>query len=514
MTKRKKLLWWVVVPGLLTVLTLAVISLILLSPPYLRRKAETTLSTQLNLDVTVEDLSLSVWPRPHVSGRGVTLKLPGRPDLPPFITIDHFSVNVGLLSALRKHVRTVHAGGLRINVPPGDARQALSSGGPSGDGTMSDVIIDEFITHDAELLFVRRKPGQRPLTFKIHDLTVRDIGFNRRMPYDARLTNPIPQGLVKAAGTIGPWLKEAPTDTPLDGSYTFVDADLGTINGIGGTLQSTGTFTGQLTSINAKGTSEVPDFSLDLGGKPVHLTATFDTTVDGTDGTTVLNRVEAKILNTPMVVTGAITNLEGPGRHQVELHVEIADGRIEDLMVMAIDSPQAPMTGDVALKSSFNLPPGPSRVRDRLELSGEFGLGKARFTDKDVQSKMQELSRRSQGKDKDDPLGRVMTSLKGKFRISKGRLTLPNLVFEVPGANVTLRGTYGLATGALDFRGTLKMKATVSKAMGGFKSIFLKPFDRIFRKEGAGAVVPIKITGNRKDPKFGLEIGRVFKKGD
>jgi hypothetical protein len=54
------------------------------------------------------------------------------------------------------------------------------------------------------------------------------------------------------------------------------------------------------------------------------------------------------------------------------------------------------------------------------------------------------------------------------------------------------------------------MDATVSKAMGGFKSIFLKPFDFIFRKDGAGAVIPIRITGTRKQPKMGMEVRRVF----
>ena len=97
------------------------------------------------------------------------------------------------------------------------------------------------------------------------------------------------------------------TTSPLTGEYTFTDADLSTINGIGGTLSSTGTFKGQLTAINAIGQSQVPDFNLDLGGKPVPLTAQFDTLIDGTDGTTILNRVDAKLLNTKMVVSGAIT---------------------------------------------------------------------------------------------------------------------------------------------------------------------------------------------------------------
>jgi hypothetical protein len=75
---------------------------------------------------------------------------------------------------------------------------------------------------------------------------------------------------------------------------------------------------------------------------------------------------------------------------------------------------------------------------------------------------------------------------------------------------VRLNGTYGLATETLDFRGTLSMRTSVSRAVGGFRSIFLRPFDPLFRQNGQGSVVPIKITGPRSKPEFGLEMGRVF----
>ena len=59
------------------------------------------------------------------------------------------------------------------------------------------------------------------------------------------------------------------------------------------------------------------------------------------------------------------------------------------------------------------------------------------------------------------------------------------------------------------------MDATISQAAGGgMKSFFLKAVDPFFRKNGKGAVVPIKITGNRKDPKFGLELFKKDNGGD
>src|SRR4029079_19235774 len=101
-----------------------------------------------------------------------------------------------------------------------------------------DVIIDHFHTHDAELTFVRRKPGATPLTFANHDLSVHDIGFTHPMPFTATLTNPIPRGLVRTEGSVGPWKPGDIDGIALAGKYVFEDAQLATINGIGGTLQS------------------------------------------------------------------------------------------------------------------------------------------------------------------------------------------------------------------------------------------------------------------------------------
>jgi hypothetical protein len=53
----------------------------------------------------------------------------------------------------------------------------------------------------------------------------------------------------------------------------------------------------------------------------------------------------------------------------------------------------------------------------------------------------------------------------------------------------------------------LNMEANVSKAVGGFKSIFLKVLDPFFRKNGR-TQVPIKIEGTIEDPRPGLRLGR------
>ena len=117
-----------------------------------------------------------------------------------------------------------------------------------------------------------------------------------------------------------------------------MDADLATINGIGGTLDSTGDFTGNLEAIKVVGLANVPDFSLDLGGKPLPLTSNFTAIVNGTDGTTELENVDAVLVTTPLNVKGAIRNLPGPGNRHVELAVNVPEGRVEDLLALALDT--------------------------------------------------------------------------------------------------------------------------------------------------------------------------------
>ena len=507
----RRLVLWMAAVGVAVAIVLLAASAWMLRPAFLTPRITALLSSRLNLETTIDAVSVAFWPRPRISGSGLLMRVPGRPDLPPFISIDRFWVDAGPLTIWRQRVGTVHLDGLKIAVPPSEARGDLPGAGPpSEDGSASKVIVDHLVTHDAVLQFVPRRPDKLPLTFRIHELKLDALGFDRAIPFYTKLTNPVPKGLVESRGTFGPWRRDDPAETPVAGEYTLTDADLSTINGIGGILQSSGKYEGALTKISTVGEAETKDFSLDLGGRPVPLHTRFHTIVDGTDGSTRLERVDAKLRNSSFSTWGNITNLSGPGRHAIDLEFDINKGRIEDLLALSIDS--APLlSGDVTVQGKLSLPPGPTKVRKRLNVAGKFALARGQFTDAKVQEKLRELSRRSQGKGQDEDPGRVLTSMKGRFTLENGVLSLPDLSFEVPGAAVNLAGHYVIDGELIDFHGTLKMQATVSKAVGGFKSIFLKPFDALFREKGAGAVVPIKITGTRQEPKMGIEMGKVFK---
>jgi len=55
------------------------------------------------------------------------------------------------------------------------------------------------------------------------------------------------------------------------------------------------------------------------------------------------------------------------------------------------------------------------------------------------------------------------------------------------------------------------MQAKLSQTVTGKKSFFLKLADPFFKRDGAGSVVPIRISGTRDAPKFALDL---FHKSD
>jgi hypothetical protein len=197
----------------------------------------------------------------------------------------------------------------------------------------------------------------------------------------------------------------------------------------------------------------------------------------------------------------------------IDLKASIQHGRIEDLLALAMKTAKPPFTGDMAMTSTVHVPAGQGPVRDRLRIDGTFGLAQTKFTDGEIERKLTELSRRGQGKGEDEPMSRVMTNLKGSFHLADRQLRLTDFTFQVPGATVQLAGTYALSSETMDFEGQLRMKAPLSNVIGGFKSIFVKPFDWMFKREGVGSVIPIRITGTKEQPKFGVRVGAALTRG-
>ena len=514
MTRRTKI--WLLIAAIAIAAAIVAgvaISMIPIRSDVLRERVVALLSDQLESEVSIESLEGRIFPRVSVSGRGVVIRHKGRTDVPPLINVAEFEIRGSLRDLMQqpRRVGEVRLRGLRVQISPGDDDEEKAE--RTEDEKRADVrnyqrvIIERFEAPDTVITLIPKKPGKAPKVFTVHHLVMESLGINQTIPYIATLTNPVPKGEIETSGTFGPWNVASPARTPITGKYSFANANLDTIEGLAGVLSSTGEFRGPINRIEVQGTTDTPKFQVDAGGLPVPLKTRFSAVVDGSDGDTFLQQVDASFLDTSMTARGAVIGLEGVQGRRIVVDVDMQKGRIEDLLRLAVQSEQPILRGAARLQAKLVIPPEKKKVIDKLQLNGEFVLSQAKFTDASVQTKLVGLSRRGRGMSKEEEVGDVLSNLRGRFAVQNAAARFSSLTFSVPGAAVELAGRYGLRDETIAFKGKLKMQATLSKvAGGGVKGFFLKPFDRIFREKGSGMVLPIKIEGTRKNPKFGLDM--------
>ena len=291
--------------------------------PWVRDWVVEALAARLDSEVTLEFFEVSFLPRPAFSGRGLVIRYQGRTDIPPFIAIRKFSGTTDLTGVLRRRAREVRLEGLEISVPP-RRRDDLPNvkAAPASDSGKGRTFIDRLVSENARLSILSKDPEKNPKVFDIFTLEMRDVGLAAPAAFTASLTNPIPFGKVDTTGHFGPWRRDAPSLTPLDGEYAF-KADLGTIKGVAGTLDSVGSFAGVLERIEAKGSTTTPNFSLpSLHAGALPLETRFDAVIDGTSGDVFLTRVDATLGASAFTTSGAIAGVEGVRGKRLTLDVE------------------------------------------------------------------------------------------------------------------------------------------------------------------------------------------------
>jgi hypothetical protein len=486
----------------------------------LRVRLIDTLEDRLNVDADLDSLTLRFHPSLRAIGRGLVLRTRGRSDIPPLIEVKTFVVDANLSGLWRRTVSFVKLEGLRIQIPPDDGNEEPgdtpdSPPPPPGSALPADylkqVVISDLDAPDAVLTVLRRDPTKPPRTWSLHRLHVKQVSFSTTMPFETVLTNALPPGEIQASGTFGPWHAFDPGATPLGGAFVFNDADLSVFDGIGGTLSAAGSFRGTLDRIDITGRTQTPDFVVNTGRHRVALATSYHAIVDATNGNTTLDPVDATFLNTSVNARGGVYEEPGVNGRVIRLNLVIDRGRLEDIMRLAVPSPRPPMSGAMRLNTKFVIPPGKRDIVDKLQLDGTFSIANGRFTDAGVQTKINELSKRASARTEETAIRAVGSNFEGRFQLGSSRLALPAVSFDVPGALVQLRGEYGMRHEDIDFAGNLYMDAKISQTVTGFKSLLLKVVDPFFRRNGK-TVVPLKISGSRSDPKFGVDFGRALRR--
>jgi hypothetical protein len=499
-----------------------------------------------------EGKGLRIWPPAQVEGvavPGSASPTPPAAPVAPLIKLAEFRFHAPLHYDPNRPIRitVVQLKGLDVDLPPrshfehelgamrgvaapGNSTSTLgtpaipgSVGQPSAGRGLLRFQVESLECNEAHLTVETSKPGKLPLEFAIPHLKLTGIGSGGAMGFEAELTNPRPVGTIHTRGELGPWLVADPGESPLAGDYRFEHADLSGFKGIAGILSSTGHYQGTLRDMTVDGETDTPDFRLTHFGTALPLHTRFHALVDGTNGDTRLEPVEATLGHSHFWARGQIVRViaaesgkSGPhaGGHDISLNVNVDRGRIEDFLRLTSRSGTPLLTGAMTMTAALEIPPGPVPVHRRLKLAGTFALDDAQFTSPKVQVRIGELSARGQGRPKDAKTagaGDVRSTMRGNFQMAGGVITLPALEYTVPGAVIDLKGTYGVEGGMLNFAGTAKMQATVSQMVGGWKGLLLKPMDRYFQRDGAGTVVPIVIDGTRENPQFRIDFDRMKK---
>jgi hypothetical protein len=479
--------------------------------PRMRRELELWLSQRLNSDVAVESLTVSLFPTVRVEGTGLVLRIKDRPDLPPFVTVRRW-VGTGDLSRLRsRRFSEVRLEGAVITVPPGRSKDLrplrMAGGGRKRRGPRAP-LFDRLVA-DAVTISVQPRDADRdPVVWDVRDLEMRDFSLDTAVPFSATVDTPLPADRARVSGTAGPWPPGDFERLPMTGQFTF-EGDLAAVAGLDGRISVSGNVLGTLARLATSGTASSPQLGLKAGAAGLlPMAATFDAAFDGTSGDLYVSRLTTTLAGASFETAGRVLRKRGVRGRHVTLSVKTPeDCDVADLLRLLIDGARPPVSGRLSLDASLDLPPGEADVLERLTAAGTFRVLHARFANDEVQAKVDELSRRGQGRPTDTTITRVASSMEGEVSLRGSRLSLRAVRFEVPGVAIDASGSYGLTSERLDFRGVARLDARMSRTQIGAKRVFLLPLDPLLSKDGAGTRVVLDISGTRSTPAVDVDLG-------
>ena len=459
--RRNRWLVWVAGASLTALATVAVLVAIVLhrAEPFLRARIVSALEDRFHGRVELDSFHMSLIHGLRAEGKGLRIWPPAQADGAsdaggtgsgePLIRLAEFHFRAPLHYEPGKpfQIRVVELEGLDVHLPPRSHFEHVSSGADSSSGGMLNTTsgahdsgtplvsfsVDRLDCKDARLVLETSKPGKLPQEIAIAFLKLTGVSSSQAMGFEAELTNPRPVGTIHTKGEFGPSPGPDLGESPVQGEYVFNHADLSVFKGIAGILSSTGHYDGTLRDLTVDGQTDTPDFQLRPFNNPLPLHTNFHAKVDGTNGDTWLQPVDATLGHSHFTAQGKVVRVVAPaegGRppvskgHDISLDVNVDRARIEDFLRLASHSATSLMTGAVTAKSTLHIPPGPEHVVKRLGLNGSFKLDGALFTSTKIQEDIRQLSLRGQGRPQDvkrgDPAvtdSDFSSSMRGDFKM-------------------------------------------------------------------------------------------------
>ena len=502
---------WLLIGVALAVVVIAISGILLTRNwPFTERAVKQALQDRFARQVEIRGFRMIYWP-PGCVVDGISFLHHQRKDLPPLITVQSLTIRgsyAGLLG-IHKRVPEIRVVGLHVLVPPKRPDGHSSNLMPLTTSTSGKQLgIGELTTDDALLEFRSAEPGKESLKMPIHRLTLDHVGESDSIGFHAAFLNTEPPGEIRSEGRIGPWNEDDPGSTPVSGSYTYENVNLGAFQGLGGTLSSRGKFSGTFGHLDAEGQVDVPNFNVSTSSHTVHLTSEFQAVVDAMNGDVSLQNVRSSFRRTIIVAKGAVSGHPGQKGKTVALDMTVKDGRIQDLLYLFTEDKNPSMTGTVNLRAKVEVPPGPPGFLTKLSLISDVGIGSGRFTNPTVQMPVNKLTESARGETKqqeaEDPQT-VLSNLRGRVSVKNGVATLLDTSFTAPGTRAEIGGNYNLLNKTVDLRGVLYTNGKLADTTSGFKAVVLKGLSPFLKKKNV-TIVPFTITGTSSDPKFAMDL--------
>ena len=511
---RRRLLKWIGIVGLVVLAVLLATGIVMAhrASAVLKNRIIETLRASYHGRVELGSVIVVAWDGFEVTGDTLRIYPPedaaAGSSAHPLISLRHFDFHAPLTGLFLRpmHVGSVKVNGLEIDIPPVRRQALLQTQVKSHDKI--EILVDEIVCDNSRLVIGNANPDKGPKVFDLQHIELHNVGPKAPWRYQAALINAIPRGEIQAAGSFGPWQTDSPADTPVTGRYIFQHADLHTINGLGGILSSTGNFQGKLDRIAVDGTTETPDFSLDTANHAVPLHTKFHAIVDGITGDTYLQPVEATLRSSSFTASGAVVDVKGVG-HTLDLDVNIPAGRLQDFLDLTVQTKPAVLTAVMSAKAKLHIQAAIERVVQRLNIQGRFSLRAMHFTNPEVQDKVDMLSYRARGEPEKAKPGAedVNSGMTGSFTLQRSVIDFSRLSYKLPGAQVNLEGTYSLDGQVFDFRGHVLTDVPLARMVQSrWASLALRVVSPFFRRSGGGADIPVRISGTKSAPRFGLDV--------
>jgi hypothetical protein len=449
---------------------------------------------QFATDVRFQSFAVTFFPRVHIVARGVLI---GSSSSCPLIQVTTADAQSGLVPW---HIQTLVLEGLSLRIP--------TAQGPLGNTPKPawTVSIDEIAAEHAHVEILPAAGEQTPLHFELAHLRVKNFNPSHASDFSALLVSSDPRADIQASGRLGPWNAQSPSLTALQGNYTMLSCDLASLPGLKGMLASKGRFQGVLQRIEISGDASAAQFGLSSIGSPEPLHASFQATVDASDGSASIEHMNGDLQSSSFAVSGLVRNIQDDRLRDIALDISVMRGRLEDILPLVVKSKTSPIGGALRVREKLEVLAGEQDILGRLRLDADFAAPSARFSSLDLRERLRNVSRKAEGHPNDKASGSSRSSIEGHLQLNEGMPEFSSVVFRLEDASARLSGSYQLASERLDLHGELTMAAKLSQTATGAKALFLKAADPFFRSKHGGSRVPIKITGTRSDPQFALDL--------